>query len=420
LLFKNGIFVSVLFALLFSSCGGGYNGELIGVMNRPSWNHVMPFGMVYIPSGHLHIGQSDQDIFHHLWQRTKPISIKGFYMDETEITNNEYRQFVFWVKDSIAHKLIAGEHLIDEGGDQERIDWDMRIEWDDEENIDLLEEMFYTENERFWGRKRLDPRKLNYEYQWIDYKSAAHNKDQPRSDFIKKDEVNVYPDTLCWIRDFTYSYNEPMTRNYFWHPVFDNYPVVGVNWKQANAFSIWRTELWNYYRTSRGEPRTDPFRLPYESEWEYAARGGKLNSPYPWGGPYIRNTKGCILANFKVGRGSYLEDGGFYTVRADAYWPNDFGLYNMAGNVSEWTTTAFFENSYSFVHDLNSDIKYDAQDDDPITMKRKVIRGGSWKDIGYYCQTGARMYEYQDTSKSYVGFRCAMTFLGRSIDDATR
>ena len=209
-----------------------------------------------------------------------------------------------------------------------------------------------------------------------------------------------------------------MTRNYFWHSAFDDYPVVGVNWIQCTAFCIWRTNLWNDIRSLNGEGLIDNFRLPYESEWEYASRGGKQNAAYPWGGPYIRNTKGCILANFKPGRGNYPEDGGFYTVRIDSYWPNDYGLYNMPGNVSEWTSTAFFENASSFVWDLNSDITYDAKDSDPETMKRKVIRGGSWKDIGYFLQNGTRNYEYQDTAKAYVGFRSVMTFLGRSIDDA--
>ncbi len=417
--FKNKGIFAVLSTVILTACGGGYSGELTGVLDRPIWNHVMPYGTIYIPSGTLHIGPSDQDVNRALVQRSKSISIAGFYMDDTEITNNEYRQFVFWVRDSIAHKLIGGDHLLDEGEETERINWDYPIYWDDEEEAELLEEMFYTQEERFWGRKQIDTRKLNYYYEWVDYRAAAKksNRGNPRSSFIRKNEINAYPDTLVWVHDFTYSYNEPMTRQYFWHPAYDAYPVVGVTWEQGNAFSIWRTNLWNRFRKQRGEIYVDPFRLPYEAEWEYAARGGKDLSPYPWGGPYIRNTKGCILANFKPGRGNYPEDGGFYTVRADAYWPNDYGLYNMAGNVSEWTATAFYENAYSQIHDLNSDIRYQAEDSEAETLKRKVVRGGSWKDIAYYLQTGTRKYEYQDSAKSYVGFRCSMTFLGRSIDD---
>jgi gliding motility-associated lipoprotein GldK len=282
--------------------------------------------------------------------------------------------------------------------------------------------MYVPSNQQILGRKEFDTRKLNYVYYWVDFKEAARNVNRNNADFdrstvIKSDIVNVYPDTLAWVHDYTYSYNEPMTRNYFWHPAFDNYPVVGVKWKQATAFGKWRSRLWNDFQTERGEVINDEFRLPTESEWEYASRGGRDYSPYPWGGPYMRNKKGCILANFKPGRGNYPDDGGFYTVKVDAYFPNDYGLYCMAGNVAEWTSTAYNENSYHFVHDLNPDMQYNAQDSDPITLKRKVIRGGSWKDIAYSCQTGTRNYEYQDTAKCYVGFRNVITFLGRSIND---
>jgi formylglycine-generating enzyme required for sulfatase activity len=64
---------------------------------------------------------------------------------------------------------------------------------------------------------------------------------------------------------------------------------------------------------------------------------------FPWGNYYLRNKKGCLMANFKPGRGNYPEDGGFYTVRADAYWPNDYGLYCMSGNVAEWTSSIYYE-----------------------------------------------------------------------------
>jgi gliding motility-associated lipoprotein GldK len=196
-----------------------------------------------------------------------------------------------------------------------------------------------------------------------------------------------------------------MTKRYFSHPAFGNYPVVGVNWKMASAFAEWRTHYLNSWLESKRRVQESDFRLPSEGEWEYASRGGRSQSMFPWGNYYLRNKKGCLLANFKPGRGNYPEDGGFYTVRADAYWPNDFGLYNMAGNVAEWTSTIYYEGSYTFQHDMNPDVRWNAKDSDPPKMKRKVIRGGSWKDVGYYLQTGTRTYEYQDTTKSYIGFR---------------
>jgi formylglycine-generating enzyme required for sulfatase activity len=118
-------------------------------------------------------------------------------------------------------------------------------------------------------------------------------------------------------------------------------------------------------------------------------------------------------------RGNYMADGGFHTVTIDSYNPNNYGLYCMAGNVSEWTSNAFDESAYNFSHDMNPDYVYeptDAEKDVPA-LNRKVIRGGSWKDVSYFCQTGSRSYEYQDTSKCYIGFRCVMSYLGRQQGD---
>ncbi|HLO54851.1 MAG TPA: SUMF1/EgtB/PvdO family nonheme iron enzyme [Saprospiraceae bacterium] len=401
----------LLAVMLISSCGKQESGQLTGAQNRPKWAGFNPFGMVYIPSGTLTIGQSDQDVFSTYAQRQKAISISGFFMDDTEITNNEYRQFVEWVRDSVAHETLGNKKEDDFGN--EIIDWDVELDYD--LSSEELGDMYYQGDMAFEGKRELDYASLKFKYQWIDWQKAAHDKTATRTSIINKDEVKVFPDTLCWIRDFTFSYNEPHSRNYFWHPAFDDYPVVGVNWKQATAFCHWRTKLWDQFKLD--EPNTEVFRLPSEAEWEYAARGGHDISPYPWGGPYIRNAKGCLLANFKPGRGNYPEDGGLHTVKADAYFPNDYGLYCMAGNVSEWTSSAFHENAYINEHDLNSDYRYDAKSDDPEAFKRKVIRGGSWKDISYYCQTGTRSWEFQDTTKSYIGFRCVITYLGRSIND---
>jgi gliding motility-associated lipoprotein GldK len=174
----------------------------------------------------------------------------------------------------------------------------------------------------------------------------------------------------------------------------------------------------NNYRASNGQSDVQRFRLPTEAEWEYAARGGLELSPFPWGGPYMRNAQGCPLANFKPMRGDYVEDGAIRTVSTDSYSPNDYGLFNMAGNVAEWTSTAFDETVYDFSHDLSPEYSYQASVDDPPTLHRKVIRGGSWKDIGYYCQTGTRSFEYRDTSKAYIGFRSAMTYMGRGKSGA--
>jgi formylglycine-generating enzyme len=415
--------------VLITSCDRSGRGHLTGVQNRPDGFYADPPGMVYIPMGSFNMGPSDQDIAYSQNAITKTVSLPAFYMDETEITNNQYRQFVYWVRDSLAHLLLAEineEHLIlmDEYGmdiDPPLINWRARIRWDGEEERAALEELFLPEHERFFRRREIDSRKLIYRYHIIDINRAARRSERntPRNEFVVEYETSVYPDTLAWIHDFSYAYNEPMTQQYFWHPTYDHYPVVGVNWSQARAFTIWRTNYLNSFLASQRRPFAQEFRLPTEAEWEYAARGGLDLNPYPWGGPYTRNMDGCFLANFKPLRGNYVDDGGFQTVIVGHYPPNDYGLYDMSGNVAEWTINAWDESFYNFGHDMNMHYHYEAKPEDPITLKRKAIRGGSWKDVGFQLQVGTRSYEYQDTAKSYIGFRCVQTYPGRDRRDGS-
>lgn len=439
------LFLIFLSAMLLSSCGWlgrGDRGQLVGVQDRPDGLYADPPGMVFIPLGSFTMGPSDQDIVYAQDARAWTVSIPSFYMDETEITNNQYRQFVFWVRDSIARRTLYQDggmdqfaieedefgmplsNLSDPVADDFVLNWQPRIRWDGEEERELLDPVLYLpEEERFFRRREIDTRKLIYRYYTIDLREAARHdpvarRQLNRADLVKSHETFVYPDTLVWIRDFTYSYNEPMAKKYFWHPSFDHYPVVGVDWVQARAFNVWRTQYLNSYLASRNRPFAMDFELPSEAQWEYAARGGLDLSPYPWGGPYTRNSEGCFLANFKPLRGNYTDDGGMYTVIAGHYPPNDFGLYDMAGNVAEWTRNAYDESFYYFGHDLSPDYQYEFDpDNDPPSLSRKVVRGGSWKDIGHMLQVSTRAFEYQDTAKSYIGFRSIQTFPGRHRDD---
>ncbi len=439
-------FIIIILGIL-SSCGNSGNGELIGVKKRPHFYQPEPYGMAYIPMGSYTMGLSDEDVPYALNNEPKTVSIQAFYMDETEITNNEYRQFVYWVRDSIARRLLGvvapEKYLIEENKktgevyDPPFLNWKEDINWksDNQDIRDALEEMYLPEHERYFRNKEIDTRKLYYEYYWVDLKAAASkdfsvegkakegalaNRPQglkDRSLYVRKEVINIYPDTLSWIHDFTYSFNDPMTERYFWHPAYDNYPVVGVTWKQARAFCIWRTQLLNSYLSQNHKAIVNDFRLPTEAEWEWAARGSYALGSYPWGGPYIRNSKGCFLANFKPLRGDYISDGGLRTVIVAHYPANDYGLYDMAGNVAEWTNDAFDEATYNFSWDMNQCYSYNAKDTDPPSLKRKVIRGGSWKDVKYYLKVSSRSYEYQDTAKCYIGFRCVQDYLGRQKDD---
>jgi len=431
---KKIILLSCIIALL-SACGGSGNGELTGAKKRKIWNPTDPYGMVFIPQGSYNMGPSDQDVPFANVSQARTVSVGAFYMDETEITNNEYRQFTNWVRDSLAHVILgqAGieDHLISEDKygnflDPAKIDWSTRIRWNDQETREILEqEMYLPQHERIDGSRQFDTREYVYKYQVLDIESAAVKEKREngakggrdRSEFILDVELKIYPDTLTWNHDYSYSFNDPYTKNYFWHPAYDDYPVVGVTWKQANAFAHWRTKTMNSFLRKNKQATLPDFRLPTESEFEYASRGGLDDSPYPWGGPYTRNMQGCFLANFKPLRGNYTADGGIKAIRTASYNPNGYGLYDMAGNVAEWTSNAYDESAYSFAHDMNSDYHYNAKETDHPVLKRKSIRGGSWKDVAYFIQTGTRTFEYQDTAKSYIGFRCAVDFLGRDKQD---
>jgi formylglycine-generating enzyme required for sulfatase activity len=591
------LFALVGLGFLLTACPNKPDGNLTGVLDRPVYVPEVPIGMAYVPSGGFQQGENDGDVPFLHQTRARSVSVQAFYIDETEISNNEYRQFVHWVRDSIAkellianlyrHESITDRSIFDpqslrneetwsqpgdsswrkgsyngdvltelnenwepedsyrwlnyedvfydefdmskgNGGnpgsryfrpfDSEayptlslsgirkifNLNWADDVDYSDAELIPTLTDLYLPEKERFYKKREFDTRKFIFQYWWFDYRMAAErgkldvtlrpgsylnageqpsnnhdefnnhrkldslpfgnnpitdreqtfaepgnplgyladtfvgggqDKDmgwlnkkgqnnairghQDRSRFIIMERIPVYPDTLCWVRDFTYSFHDPMTNMYFWHPAYDHYPVVGITWVQAKAFSVWRTQLMNMWRQANQELFIQDFRLPTEAEWERAARGDLENSQYPWGGPYIRNSSGCFLGNFKPMRGRYFEDGGFHTVKVYSYSPNNFGLYCMAGNVAEWCETAYDESMYEFSHDLNPEFRYDALDWDAEALKRKIIRGGSWKDVGYYLMNATRTYEYQDTAKCYIGFRNVVTHMGRGGKDIT-
>ncbi len=444
---KKVFLAGLILTILLSGCGSSNNGELTGVQGRKKFFEPEPLEMAFIPAGNFTMGQSDQDAFFAMNTIQKSVTVEAFWMDQTEISNNKYRQFVFYVRDSILRTKLGeagiegrNYYVVDKEGnvlEPKELNWSEKIDMKDENTKAVVEEMYYPPEERFNGQKEIDSRKLIYSYFWVDLQQASkvpykydykagtgkyegevsslegvRSAVTGRQNFIMRDAVNVYPDTLCWIRDFTYSFNDPQASLYFWHPSYDDYPVVGVSWIQARAFSVWRTNFMNTALRKQGVPDVQAYKLPTETEWEYAARGGLDLSMYPWGGPYTRNYIGCFLANFKPLRGNYIDDGAVYAAKCGSFEPNEYGLYDMAGNVAEWTSTAYSPTAYVFTHDLNPNFEYNAKPGDPPVLKRKVIRGGSWKDVAYFLQCGSRDYEYQDSTKPFVGFRNVRAYIG--------
>ena len=309
-------------AIMFVSCSKP-KGQLVGVYESYS-PEATPYGMVHIPRGSFTMGPNDQSVTWAVQPSQKTVSIDAFWMDITEITNGEYRQFVYWVRDSIARTELARMEVdvlgvepdqakyfslrydpYNEAADPDTIlNWKTKIPWnakwtfegDEETNAAYLavNKVFFQSADKTSSRQ-LNSHIMNYSYQWINFDQAAlpgnsfnvrtggYNEGakiridsafmrngrivdtvivkplRNRGDLIARKIINIYPDTMCWMTEYTYSYNEPAMQNYFAHPSYAQFPVVGITWEQAQAFCYWRTNL---YRSIGKLPRAQEYRLP--------------------------------------------------------------------------------------------------------------------------------------------------------------
>jgi len=345
----------LLIALILWGCGGQDVTSSGKVSTTTGWSYNNPEnggfevktaveqetgpGLVLVEGGTFTMGKSQDDVLYEWNNVPRRVTVSSFYMDITEIRNVDYREYINWLN-------------------------------------------------RVFG---------------------MNNPQVVRA---------AMPDTLVW-RD-PMAYNEPFVEYYYRHPSFNEYPVVGVNWLQAQNYCLWRTDRVNEMvlvdmghielSTDQQDERNfnteayiyglytpniinpieslDPnmesrlvsvedgiflpkYRLPTEAEWEYAALGLIGNTvdelvwerrTYPWNGHNVRNDEprnmGEMRANFVRGKGDMmgvagsLNDAGSITVPVKSYWPNDYGLYCMAGNVNEWVQDVYRPMSSQDVSDF--------------------------------------------------------------------
>jgi sulfatase modifying factor 1 len=317
-------------------------------------------GLQYIPGGKVTTGRAewitpgreDTTLLIDNFQRMDTVA--DLYMSDHEVTNAEYMEFVNWVKDSIALALLA-QHDPTRYADRDKkiLNWELRKElwkYNDTMQARILEPMYYPENERFRRSKSADPRKVIYSYS--------------RGDSILS--VSPHPDGSMLSEGMDrFSYGGHSFDEYSREDRYKDRPVVGVSWEQANAYCHWKSAQYNklLYESSKGKTTKIPyavFRLPTAAEWEYAAKALMpdpqyerlhYNKRYPWWGNELKDENGKYRANFGMIRDQnnldlkQHDDDGAYSIAGEQktkelYKPNDFKLYNMAGNVAEWTADA--------------------------------------------------------------------------------
>ncbi len=353
------MFITAFWVLPMQSClmgrGRDNHGEVTGVSGRPSWKMEPPLGMVFIPGGSLLLGAIDSDTASAV-NPPRRVAVSSLYVDKCQVTNNKYREFI----DALLEEAASAQA---ESNEQEGGDFSSALE------------------------------------------GSSVAKEESTSSVLSEEFImkELYPDVDVWKNDFAHHMADRMVEYYYEHPSFDNFPVVGITWEAAKYYAEWRTDYLNAYREAQGLWDMPRFRLPTAAEWTYAARGGKAFAKYPWGGPYVRNAEGELLANFKSSRGNYGGLGYDTTSPVDHFRPNEYGLH-IGGNVSEWTLDAYNPAAVAHVCDLDPIFS----DEEP----RKVIKGGSWKDIARFLQTDVVDCEHKDRARSYIGFRCVMPHIG--------
>ncbi|WP_346236362.1 formylglycine-generating enzyme family protein [Niabella insulamsoli] len=387
-------YLVIFISLLANAQKGQRLKKLVG--KKSDISSTLPLSVIEIPTGTFVMGDETDTSSVLKKEQSKPVLISGFYISQTEVTNAQYKEFVHWVRDSIAARMLGGEYVTIVAGDT-AVNWKnaSKINYANPEIMSQLGDLLLDPAKTINNKRTIDPSKLVYLLQGFNYQEAAkkENKNRAPSEFIYKYAVPIYPDTLCWMRDFGYSNNEQMAVGYFASAKYQNYPVVGVSWNQANAFCDWMTkQKINTYQNKNRLAEGGKCRLPTEAEWAYAA---SLNSAEE----VQQQDENSEAPN------DLRAEGKIFPVYVNDRKKGKAGLYNMKDNVSEWMVTSYYEGGENFQNRFNPDIQFGTPESQSKFQRRKVIRGGSWKDSPSLTTSKNRSYEDMDATHSYIGFR---------------